>query len=165
MGTPTPNGLIKCYGRISNWIWWPYRKVVKNTLIGSLPSNRSRQEIKWTLRRRSTYCAHPRLWFSTSPINHVARIIFHCLVCYTYVHSCFVLFRTLQQCARRERAPVVQRLGMLVYKIWGYVFSFHQVPLVGTTEEFQTERNSCPVLQPVFDFQLHEFLMNSWLEI
>ena len=31
----------------------------------------------------------------------------------------------------------------------------YQAPLVRTAEEFQTERNSCPVFHPVFDFQLY----------
>ena len=31
----------------------------------------------------------------------------------------------------------------------------NQSPLVRTAEEFQTERNSCPVLQAVFGFQLY----------
>ena len=34
-------------------------------------------------------------------------------------------------------------------------FDSHQAPLVRTAEEFLTEQDSCPVLQPVFDFQLY----------
>ena len=43
----------------------------------------------------------------------------------------------------------------LVSKLWGYGFDSHKAPLVHTAEEIKTERNSCPVLQPVFDFQLY----------
>ena len=35
-----------------------------------------------------------------------------------------------------------------------------QAPLVRTAEQFQTERNSCPVLQPVLGFQLYRLMMN-----
>ena len=35
------------------------------------------------------------------------------------------------------------------------LFGSHQAPLVRTAEEFQTERNSCPVLRSVFGFQIY----------
>ena len=35
-------------------------------------------------------------------------------------------------------------------KLWGCKSGSHQASLVHTAEEFQTERNSCPVLQPIF---------------
>ena len=50
--------------------------------------------------------------------------------------SCFVLFGILQQCAPKEPGEN------------------------HTAEEFQTELNSCPVLQPIFGFQLYWLIMN-----
>ena len=60
----------------------------------------------------------------------------------------------------RERALVAQQLetGFLTVRSGG--FGSHQAPLVRTAEEFQTERNSCAVLQPVFGFQLYWLMMN-----
>ena len=48
----------------------------------------------------------------------------------------------------------------LVSKLWCCGFGYQQAPLVRTAKEFETERNSCPVLQPVFGFQLYRLLMN-----
>ena len=36
----------------------------------------------------------------------------------------------------------------------------YQAPLVHTAEEFQAEQNSCPVLPPVFGFQIYWLIMN-----
>ena len=47
---------------------------------------------------------------------------------------------------------------------WGRGFSSHQAPLVRTAEEFQTERNGCSRLQPVFGFQVCRLIMNFYLE-
>ena len=56
-------------------------------------------------------------------------------------------------------------VGDLVATLWGRAFGSHQVPLVRTAEEFQTGRNSCPVLQSVFGFQISWLMMDFNLNI
>ena len=40
-----------------------------------------------------------------------------------------------------------------------------RAPLVRTAKEFQTKQNSCPVHQPVSDFQLYWLIMNLLFKI
>ena len=42
--------------------------------------------------------------------------------------------------------------GHLWSSSWKRWFSVHQALLLRTAEKIQAEQNSCPVLQPVFDF-------------
>ena len=41
----------------------------------------------------------------------------------------------------------------IVVRDIGWAFGSHQAPLVRTADWFQTEQNSCPVLQLLFGFQ------------